>query len=673
MSFKYEIHPRLGVARLGNSPTEFYLSPLTIGGLPVACDQQGNVLKDRDGEPHLVRTFKDEVGRIKRQAAKFQIFPTAGDGDQPLNLASDDIDRIEWTVHIANKKPIWYTFSELQGNLEFGPENSYTKQHIPVNNPDVKGAARKALIIDPGPRTVSHLHPKAEFSRYNIPDDYKHGSFPPVAEGGQQIDSLGELRVDDQGNLIALGGFGKVTGTGDITSFRGAAGYWDDIGDGYVQATIYFKDGTTADADPAWLMIGSPKYAPELVNISTLHDTMYDVAIREMDADPAIFQADSATGDEFPQDNGYTPLKGFQPDYVVDFETQVKPIFERMQGYRWVADIPYLADFANPRFDLTDASADNLAKRMRYFNLFRVPVLPQDYNEWIDKVSCGPNTLFSPDGIPLLPLNSGDNSVTNSGPIYKFETLKATQYFFLYQWAVGKFEVDPQKSLSLKDQLDQADAGNCVGAPFSPGIETTWIVRNATIYEKPLQLKLAHFEGQNSATQLFYRENGLSTTADEADGLGCEPGDMTKRMAIPWQSDFQECTVQTPNMTIPSVNQFADGTGIEVPPAYYVYWWPPQSPMHVVTGAQQPQDQVLDAIVSGIAGQPIIPAGQRVPYQRGILNPQDMIDSWSRLGFIINQGPEDYPYFVETERNFQAFGQLAANQHAARILAVQNK
>ena len=673
MAFKYEIHPRIGVARLGNSPTDFYLSPLTIGGLPIACDEQGNVLLDGEGQPHFVRTFKDEVGRVKRQAAKFQIFKAGGDDNKPVNLNQDDIDHIEWTVHLANKKPVWYTFSELQGNLEFGPENSYAAQHIPVNNPDVEGAARKALIIDPGPRSVSKPGEQAEFSRYNIPGDYKYGSFPPVSAGGQQIDSLGELRVDDQGNLIALGGFGKVTGTGDITSFRGAGGYWDDISDGYVQATIHFKNGNTADADPAWLMVGSPKYAPELVNISTLHDTMYDVAIRHMEADPSIYQKGSPTGDEFPKNDGYTPLYGFQPDYIVDFDSQIKPIIERMQGYRWVADIPYLADFANPHFDLRDPSEDNKANRMRYFNLFRIPVLPEDYSEWIDKVNCGPNTLFSPDGIPLLPLNSGDNSVTNDGPIYKFETLKATQYFFLYQWAVGKFEVNQERSLSMKEQIDQADTGNCVGAPFSPGIETTWIVRNSTIYEKPMQLKLAHFEDQNSATQLYYRENGLSTTADEADGLGCEPGDLTKRMAIPWQSDFQECTVQTPNITIPSVNQFADGTGIEVPPAYYVYWWPPQSPMHVMTGALQPQDQVLDAIVSGIGGQPIIPAGQRVPYQRGILNPQDMIDSWSRLGFIINQGPEDYPYFVETERNFQAFGQLAANQHAARILAVQNK
>ena len=131
--------------------------------------------------------------------------------------------------------------------------------------------------------------------------------------------------------------------------------------------------------------------------------------------------------------------------------------------------------------------------------------------------------------------------------------------------------------------------------------------------------------------------------------------------------------MQTPNITNPTVNQFADGTGIEVPPAYYVYWWPPQSPMHVMTGSLQPQDQALDAIVSEIAGQTIIPAGQRVPFQRGINSTADIIASWSRLGFIVNQGSEQYPYFVEKERNYQALGQLVAQQEAVRIQSVQAK
>ncbi|MEM6454722.1 MAG: CTQ-dependent lysine 6-oxidase LodA [Acidobacteriota bacterium] len=671
-SSRYEIHPKIGVARLGNSPNGFYLAPETIGGLPIDCDANGNPIVD-DGAAQPVTAFKDSVGRIKRQAAKFRIFERGDDGTRrEVTLDDEAIQSIRWTVHIANKKPIWYTFSELQGDLEFGRANSYANQHIPVNNGDVEGAARKALMIDPGPRSIDEPGAQVAFSRYNIPADYRFGSFPPTDAGGQQIDVLGELRMDDAGNLIALGAFGNVTGSGDITSFRGASNYWDDIADGYVLATITLTNGETIDAQSAWLLIGSPKYAPELVNITTLADTVDNVAIRFLNADPELYDPEryGNRADAFPQPQGYTPLHGYNPDYVVDFERQILPIIQRMQGYRWVADIPYLNDFAHPGFDLRDASDANRANRARYFSFFRVPVLPQDYAAWGDKVENGPNQLFSHAGIPLMPLNSGDNSVTNSGPIYKFETLSATQYFFMHQWSIGRFTVGENgPPVDLAQQLDDAATGNCVGAPFSPGIETTWIVRNAPIYDAPGHLALAHYDGENAELAAYYAANGLSTTADEAEGQGCEPGDLTKRMAIPWQSDFAECTVQTPNISDPAVNQFADGTGIEVPPTYYVYWWPPQSPMHVVAGSLDEGDQVLDALVSDL-GQPVIPAGQRVPYQRGIGTTQDMITNWSRLGFIVDQGPEDYPYFVEVERgNGGIAQQLLNNRASAQVTA----
>lgn len=699
----YEIHPKLGVARLGNSPNEFYLAPETIGGLPLVCDRYGNVQQEK-GKSLLETEFKDSLGRVKRQAAKFRIFKTTGKRKSEVKLSDKDIHKIEWTTHLANKKPIWYTFSELQGDLEFGQQNSYENQNIPVNNPDVVNTEdRKKLMIDPGPRSINKPHDVVEFSRYNLPDNYPNGSFPPVSAGGTQIDSLGELRMDKEGNLIALGGFGNVTGSAQIDSFRGASGYWDDVADGYVTATIYFKDGTSIDAEPSWLMVGSPKYAPELVNITTLFDTSYNVGIRHMESDKKIYKKGDKTGKHFldtinkyrksikERSLNFTPLYGYQPDYEVNFESQVKPILDRIDNYKWVADIPYLSSFVNPGFDLRDKSKSNYENRMGFFNYFRVPLPPEDHTALMKKrekdldksgqqssseplIVNGPSQLFSENGIPLMPLNSGDNSVTNQGPIYKFETLSVTQYFFLFQWAVGKFNTDKPKSKALHEQLTEADMGNCVGAPFSPGIETTWIVRNAPLYEQPLMFKLAHYEGNNHELAVFYQEYGLSTIADEAKGLGCEPGDLTKRMAIPWQSDFAECTVQTPNISNAHINQFADGTGIEVPPAYYVYWWPPQSPMHVTAGSLDPGDQVLDGLVYGpIVDQPIIPAGQRVPYQRGVLSAADMIDNWSRLGFIVNQGPENIPYFTEQERNSRAFGQLEANQKGTQVLSQSSK
>ena len=67
-----------------------------------------------------------------------------------------------------------------------------------------------------------------------------------------------------------------------------------------------------------------------------------DIAIRKMAMEPTIYNAeDKGTYNPyFPYDQGYSPLEGFQEDYIVNFESQVKPIIDRMAEYRWVTEIP---------------------------------------------------------------------------------------------------------------------------------------------------------------------------------------------------------------------------------------------------------------------------------------------------------------------------------------------
>jgi L-lysine 6-oxidase len=146
----------------------------------------------------------------------------------------------------------------------------------------------------------------------------------------------------------------------------------------------------------------------------------------------------------------------------------------------------------------------------------------------VDDVENGPNQLFSKDGLPLMPLNSGDNSVTNSAPIYKFLTLTLTQYFFMKQWSLGKFSTGALKDNDKEGVtlLDRGVIGNCVGGPLSPGIEVTWLMRNPVIYSFPYQIKVAHYRGNISELETYYGTNGLSVSADPQDGNGAEPGDL---------------------------------------------------------------------------------------------------------------------------------------------------
>src|SRR5437763_10522749 len=69
---RYAVHPAVGVARLGNSPDEFYLEPETIGGLPIECTHDGMPIV-KDGKPVFTRKFKDAKGRIRRQGAQFRL------------------------------------------------------------------------------------------------------------------------------------------------------------------------------------------------------------------------------------------------------------------------------------------------------------------------------------------------------------------------------------------------------------------------------------------------------------------------------------------------------------------------------------------------------------------------------------------------------------------------
>jgi L-lysine 6-oxidase len=658
----YEIHPRVGVARVGNSLTEFYLAPETTGGLPLPCDARGNQL------PGVVTQFKDPTQAVKRQAARFKVMAVDTDGAATEVTLGTDVVRIRWTAHIANKKACWYTFAVLLGDRMFGEDNSYENQHVALRNPTVTD--RASLIVDPGPRSVCAPGERAEFSRYNIPKDYPLGRFPAPGLAPLDIASLGELRMDDAGRLLILGGFGMAAGPqgADISSFAGASGFYDDISDGYVAAQLTLADGSTVDLEPAYILVGSPKYAPELTNIVTVDDNAYDVAIRHLGADPAIYQGRPTKA---PSAAEYDPLAGFQPDYRPNFARDIEPLFTRMAGYRWVAQIPSMAEFAFPRFDPADNTERTRAQRERYFGYLRVPVPPEN-QAYVNDVPKGPNQLLADDGVPLMPLQSGDNSVTNV-LISKFLALTPTQYFFMSQWSKGLFDVGPAGHTAPGGTLpiDRHSLANCVGGPLCPGIETTWITRNPAIYAGPFRLKNAHWDGSLARLEEHYRTHGLSPTNDVQLGEGLEPGDLTKQMAMPWQADFFDCTVQTPNMVNPNVTQSQAHDGIQVPPSYYVYWWPPQAPMHVFAGAKDAGSQILDGFVtyppSWSAGSGgtysvqnsynIVPAGQPVSYQRGINSFNQMLVAWFDLGFIVNEGTSDYPNFVESERNVHYLAQ----------------
>lgn len=605
------IHPSIGVARLGNSTTELCLSPDQIGGLPFDCDEHGNLTGP-------IKEFKDAKGLIKRQGQPFKIFD---ENQNEITLDSEHIKSIEWTVHLANKKAAWYQFSELEGNLLFGPENSYENRGVPLRNPDTTD--RQTLIIDPGPRTILGKNQSIAFDKENVPNRYPARFPPSKVKYGLPVEKLGDLLTDDKGRLIVFGGYGHAGGNEPLTSYGGSNTWHDDISDGTVYCTVTDTDDNEYKLS-AWVIIGSPDFAPEIVNISTLSDTMFDVGVRNFDLDPDMYS--KTTGE-------------WNTSFIVDFKRDILPIINRISRYQWVSNVQSMMAFTSNIFDFSDPSDGNKKNRKQYLSYFRnndaqPPVPPHLPQQQLFKENEG-------DIFPMMPLNSGSNSVSNIN-VNKFMALNETQLFLLEQWAEGKFVNNETPQAYSINPMDTVAVGNCVGLPMCPGIEVTWSMQNDVIYEAPYVIK--QYENEE-----YYVQHGLNPSRDESEGGGCEPGDLTKRMACPWQADFFQCTVQYINFTVPSINKItlSNGTNVPLPPTYYTYWWPPQSPWDVIVGEFTDKGQ----------GQTHLPAGQQVNYARGINSFVQMVEYWYALGFIRdkNGATPGYPYIVETERNNEQF------------------
>ncbi len=690
----FKIHPAIGIARLGDSTTEFCLAPETPMGLPVKCDSQGRALLDAQGNEQPIDTFKDSQGRIKRQAARFQVHVYQGADDklgrelkigdrvevykwQTGELYSATVLDIEWTVYLANKKASWYEFKELAG------EHGYAPDH-PLRNASITAAAaRQRLIIDPGPQTVSYSHTaprRAEFAKGKNPAFPQ--SFPPALTP-HNVETLGEAIVsqqNDHNRLVVLGGYGNSgsfkSGFGEprIENFANNDGWFDDVSDGPVTANLWVQpltdDGSPQTGipalkipvdDPAWVLAAYPGYVPQIENMITLDDIAYDLALRDMDYNPEIFgllPADTLPPASNTRARATAQLKGWNQQYYPYFYRDIWPILRRPDAYQWVMVFdpldggdPHSTDAGGrgnldldvisiPPYEGQDPAQRqaNAARRLYVYSILRKPGQENLFRAPIK------NSLnYQP---PLMPLLSGDNPLENTLPS-KFLRLTDTQLFLLQQWVEGKFINEKLEGLEL--QIDNPPAGgsdldrgvlwNALGGAFCPGGEVCWIIRNPAIYAGPYRIKHAPYTPGSLSQPAAV--TGADTASDLSKGL--EPGDLTKYGAVPWQADFNECASQDIDVTYEGwVKTYPNSTGDSAKPQLVntVFWWPAHRPMEVFLPQSTP---------SGIA------AGAQVPWTRTL--PQnnagdfEMVTAWATLGFIRNLGSDDNPQFVETERN----------------------
>lgn len=699
----FKIHPSIGIARLGNSD-DFYLAPEQPGALPIECDHEGREIKV-DGAPKRTQNFKDvnDLAKVKRQAARFKIFHYRDEKDQQgeeitlggeyefilsgnataLTKVRGTVIDIIWTVHLANKKASWYEFQETAGM------HGYASNH-PLRNPSVTQAdKRRQLIIDPGPQSVSNKTPKAQFARGSNPG-YPQ-TFPPTDIAPNGIDTLGEVMVNQQDQhqrLIVLGGRGHSGSSIQppvITQYANNDGWYDDTSDGPVTATVVYSyvpvvyDGDkkvenvkpkTATMDvpvPAWVVVGYPRYVPQMEDMITLDEAQYDLFVRTMAYDPQVYgvapydQANNSptTAEEWAI---WRSNARFNPDYYPKFYREIWPMLKRPDLFKFTYDFDYFGG-GDPHNTGTGGNLDKKA-------LAQPPSLGKDPNgqmrQWVYSIMRQPaqTNLYRsvPNQTPnfnlsqaatannkprLMPMLCGNNPLSNTVPD-KFLAMTDTQLFFLRQWADGKFVneckewkegdsncQDPwAKPPTSGRDLDRGVLSNLLGGAFCPGGEISWIILNPAIYSSPYRIKHATYSaGALSLPKVI----DPSEAADLSAGL--QPGDLTKYIGIPWQADFHECTYQNIDVTYAAWNNLdlaSTGDPAQQEFAYNIPWWPAHRPIVIQQPTATGSFQAYWA--SGI------PANHAGDLQ--------MVDAWKDLGFIKQEGDQ----FFQVERNNQALG-----------------
>jgi hypothetical protein len=715
----FKIHPSIGIARLGNSD-QFYIAPEQPGTLPIACDNTGKETIDENGNPVRVSSFKEDndLSKIKKQAARFRVFAYDDDKDEngkeivvggkynfiyqtavsAPRIVEGTVTDIDWTVHLANKKASWYEFQETNGQHGYAPDHPLRNPE--VNQPDL----RRQLIIDPGPVTVNLKNNQGAFAKFGSESKKNDNSknkkvaypqtFPPADIQPNSIETLGSLMVNEQNKnirLLVLGGNGNSgsTKTPVIKNFVNNDGWFDDTSDGPVTAKIEYtfinitydgkkeiKTKTKATMDvqiPAWVVVGYPRYAPEMEDMITMDETMYDLFVRNFAYNPQLFGVppydiasnSPKTKEEF---DIWKNAARYNPDYYPKFFKDIWPMFRRPYEQTTFSMVFDPSDGGDPHNRGTGGNLSkealsqpptnegdpNFGLRQRVMGIMRKTSQTNDYMvEGNNKSANKPR---------LMPMLCGNNPLTNTSPD-KFLSMRPTQLFFLRQWAAGKFvnecEEWGESNTNCPNpwalppttgiEIDRGVLGNAVGGAFCPGAEMTWIMKNPAIYSAPYRIKQASYvPGNLSIPQPIAAIDG-SNAPDLQKGL--EPGDLTKYIGVPWQADFHECTDQNVNVTYENWNNiYPDSTGdpVQQQVAYNIPWWPAHRPIVV-------NETLNGSQVYWASGIPDNNAGDL-----------QMVQAWKDLGFLIASGEDNDRQFYQIERNNDALG--APVQPGNRIL-----
>ena len=562
-----KIHPAIGVARVGNSKEAPFIGP-----------------ESPDQKPADAGAYKDASGAIRRQAARFRVYGynAAGEVVRELKPGEAGVSEIQWTVHLANKKAAWYQFHLP---LDIPEGKALAPEQYGLRNADVTGANRKKLVIDPGSRTV----------RGSMTETQKFDS-------GKIMDKavyLGEISTQSDGRLLVLGGRGNSASYKNkpITGVTNNDTWYDDVSDGPVTAKVRI-DGTDLTATPAWVVVGPPHYAPGVKSVRTLYDLLFDV---------------------------FVTARSLTRPSQISFTDHIEPILRRFCDLQWV-NHGFAAQFGwnGPNFFLSPAMRKRLAD-------------PSPRNRELRRQTYVALRDYDRDGTSPVPWPwlYGDGMASKPKSVRQHSKLSPTQDWMLSRWADGAFQAGPLRpsrpnvdAAPVAEQpglLDRAALESCAADAFHPGIEVTWPIRTPSMYSAPFRIK---HRSPNTAEPDY----GPTLTPQEATAANGPlfaqgPGDLTRWMAAPWQTDTASCR---------SGYEVLANLGPRYSP-YLPTFWPAQVPNHVLKLEDFEKVNAPSADADDSAREEAFE--RRATWLRGLtgdMNAQrtQMIKDWPKLGIV---------------------------------------
>ena len=246
------IHPAIGIARVGNSPTGFFVGPEVTE--PATARDQASTATHRG---------------LEAQAARFRVYGYNAAGEVVARADGRTRPTIRWTVHVANRKAAWY---QWQMALDI-PEAAGSQ--IPRRNASRQGRR---------PGGAGHRR------RADVDRGREHsgaGVRVPREVPGRPTYTSARSGPTTTGRLLFLGGHGvsaspsgsPIFNPSDPNGFINADGWYDDMSDGPVTAEVTI-DGPGDPGRAGWVVTAPPDYGPSVKGVRTLYDLLFDLYVR---------------------------------------------------------------------------------------------------------------------------------------------------------------------------------------------------------------------------------------------------------------------------------------------------------------------------------------------------------------------------------------------------------